>query len=168
MELVKGIKTYIIEPYTILNYDCKKHDGSAPKLLIGKYTSIAINCTFISCNHRTDTFTSSPGIGYSKGDIIIGNDVWIGANVTILDNVTIGDGAVIAAGSIVTHNIEPYSIVGGNPAKLIKYRFSEEIRNRLEKLNFWNFDDSLIETFDIHTTNIEEFIDTVTKYIDNR
>lgn len=139
----------------------QKKDGSTPKLVIGKYTSIAVNCTFISANHRIDTFTTSPGVGYSKGNIIIGNDVWIGANVTILDNVMIGDGAVIAAGSIVTKSVEPYSIVGGNPAKLIKYRFSEEIRNKLKKLNFWKLDDAIIQTFDIHTTNIEEFIDLV-------
>ena len=110
-----------------------------------------------------DTFTSSPGVGFSNGDIIIGNDVWVCANVTILDNVTIGDGAVLAACSVVTRDVEPYSIVAGNPAKLVKYRFSEEIRNKLKKINFWSLDDSSIESYDVYTTDIEDFIDLVAK-----
>ena len=67
----------------------------------------------------------------SKGDIIIGDDVWMGTNALICSGVKIGQGAVIAAGSIVTKDVEPYSIVGGNPAKLIKYRFDEPIRKKL-------------------------------------
>ncbi|BDT66905.1 2,3,4,5-tetrahydropyridine-2,6-dicarboxylate N-acetyltransferase [Comamonadaceae bacterium OS-1] len=70
--------------------------------------------------------------------ITIGNDVWIGARSIIMDGVTIGDGAVIAAGSIVTHDVKPYSIVGGCPAKLIRYRFSPESCEYLLELKWWN------------------------------
>ena len=70
---------------------------------------------------------------------VIGNDVWIGMNATILNGVTVGDGAVVAAGSIVVKDVEPYTIVGGNPAKPIRKRFPEELCARLEKLKWWNY-----------------------------
>ena len=68
---------------------------------------------------------------FSKGDITLGDDVWVGANVTICSGVTIGQGAVIAAGAVVTKDVEPYTIVGGVPARIIRYRFSQEIIKRL-------------------------------------
>jgi len=74
-----------------------------------------------------------------KGLITIGSDVWIGNRVTLLSGVRIGDGAVIAAGSIVTKDIPAYAIAAGNPARVIKYRFSEEIINRLKKIRWWNW-----------------------------
>ncbi|MYL36432.1 CatB-related O-acetyltransferase [Halobacillus litoralis] len=75
----------------------------------------------------------------SKPSPVIGNDVWIGSNVTILKGVTIGDGAVIAASAVVNKDVEPYSIVGGIPAKHIKYRFDESMRERLLQLQWWNY-----------------------------
>jgi len=75
----------------------------------------------------------------------IGNDVWIGANVAIMPGVTIGDGAVLAAGAVVTKDVEPYAIVGGVPAKVIRYRFSEEDRNILLKIKWWNWSEEDIE-----------------------
>lgn len=78
---------------------------------------------------------------YAKGDVVIGNDVWIGENVTIMSGVCIGDGAVIAANSHVVKNVEPYSIVGGNPAKFIKYRFHKEMIDKLLELKWWDWDD---------------------------
>jgi virginiamycin A acetyltransferase len=72
----------------------------------------------------------------TKGNVIIGNDVWIGSNVTIMSGVTIGDGAVIANNSHVVKNVEPYTLVGGNPAKLIKYRFSKEQIEKLLKIKW--------------------------------
>ena len=103
------------------------------KLIIGKFCAIAEGVTFImnGANHRMDGFTTYPfnifGGGWEKvtptieqlpfkGDTVIGNDVWIGQNVTIMPGLNIGDGSIIAANSTVTKNIEPYAIVGGNPA----------------------------------------------------
>ena len=75
-----------------------------------------------------------------KGDINIGNDVWIGYNATILAGVTIGDGAIIATNSTVIKDVEPYSIVGGNPANEIKKRFSEDTITKLLELKWWDWD----------------------------
>lgn len=75
----------------------------------------------------------------------IGNDVWLGRDVTIISGTTIGNGSVIAANSHVVKDIEPYSIYGGNPAKFIRYRFSKEIIEMLLELQWWNYDDFIIE-----------------------
>jgi virginiamycin A acetyltransferase len=75
---------------------------------------------------------------------VIGNDVWIGQNVTIMPGVKVGDGAIIAANSTVVKNIEPYTIYGGNPAKLIKNRFSDEKVEFLLKLQWWNWEEDKI------------------------
>ncbi len=83
--------------------------------------------------------------------VTIGNDVWIGANAIILSGVTIGDGAIIAAGAVVTKNVEAYAIVGGVPAKLIKYRFSEEQIHKLLDIKWWDWPHKKIEE------HIEEF-----------
>lgn len=80
----------------------------------------------------------------SNGDVIIGNDVWIGYGATLMSGVKVGDGAVIAANSVVTKNVEPYTIVGGNPAKVIRKRFEKEVIEKLLKIQWWNWDDSKI------------------------
>lgn len=129
-------------------------------LIIGKFCSIASNChIYLGGNHRTEWITTYPfghihenvfnnfnGEGHPKtnGDVLIGNDVWIGDNVTIMSGITIGDGAVIACNSHIVKNVEPYSIVGGNPAKLIKYRFTKEQIDELLVLKWWNLDDKQI------------------------
>lgn len=76
----------------------------------------------------------------TKGPIIVEDDVWIGNNAIILSGITIGKGAIVAAGSVVTKNVEPYSIVGGNPAQLIKYRFSEEVIRQLLNVDLSKID----------------------------
>jgi len=89
-------------------------------------------------------------------DGIIGNDVWIGENVTIMKGIIIGDGAIIAANAIVTKNVEPYSIVGGVPAKIIKYRFSQEIISELLKIQWWDYGLSILK--DVDFTDINQAI----------
>lgn len=79
-----------------------------------------------------------------KGDTVIGNDVWIGQNVTIMPGVKIGDGAIIATNSTVVKSVEPYTIYGGNPAKFIKKRFSDEKVEFLLKLQWWNWSEEEI------------------------
>ena len=146
------------------------------KLIVGNFCSIAGNVKiYLGGNHRSDWVTTYPfghihqnifnnfnGEGHpsTKGDVIIGNDVWIGGNVTIMSGVTIGDGAVIANNSHVVKNIEPYSLVGGNPAKLIKYRFTPEQIKKLLEIKWWNWDDEKINKFTplLCNENIDDFI----------
>jgi virginiamycin A acetyltransferase len=176
MALVKHESSYIIEPYHIVSYDCRKENGDLPQIIIGKKCSIALNCTFTLANHLTEIFSTYPSStnlfwhqngnpnGYSKGDIIIKNDVWIGVNCTILDGITIGNGAVIGAGSVVTKDVPPYAIVGGNPAKVIKYRFTKDIIDEIENIQFWDMDINEINNFNIHTKNINKLLMQVKEY----
>jgi acetyltransferase-like isoleucine patch superfamily enzyme len=96
----------------------------------------------------------------SKGYVIIGNDVWIGANSTILSGVKIGDGAIIGAGAVVTNDVPPYAIVAGNPAKIIRFRFSEEQISKLLKIAWWNWDEDKIKA------NIDYFYGTADDFIE--
>lgn len=123
-------------------------------LKIGKFCSIASNVKiYLGGNHHVNWCSTYP-FGHTdytefhghknhnhpttKGDVIIGNDVWIADNVTIMSGVIIGDGAVIANNSHVVRDVWPYSIVGGNPAKLIRFRFEQEQISKLLKLKWWN------------------------------
>lgn len=129
------------------------HEGTT--LTIGSYCSISFNVQiFLGGHHRTNWISTYPfsaflegvkpipGTGFSKGDVKIGSDVWLCANAVILSGVTIGHGAVVANSAVVTKDVEPYSIVGGNPAKLIGYRFDEETRQRLLESSWWEWDES--------------------------
>jgi len=132
-------------------------------LQIGYYCSIAKDVKFLLCvDHRLDLFTTFPVFTFilkngsdaiSKGDIIVSDDVWIGANSTILSGVTIGRGAVLAAGSVVTKDIPPYAIVGGVPAKVLKYRFSESVISNLLSIDFAEAMDKIKSMDDWHAIN---------------
>jgi acetyltransferase-like isoleucine patch superfamily enzyme len=146
------------------------------KLTIGNFCSIASNVKiYLGGNHRVDWVTTYPfghihhnifnqfnGVGHpsTNGDVTIGNDVWICDNVTIMSGVTIGDGVVIANNSHVVKNVEPYSLVGGNPAKLIKYRFSQEQIEKLLEIKWWYWDDAKINNYTtlLCNTDIDKFI----------
>ena len=127
------------------------------RLIIGKFCSIACGAKFIfNCANHTlkslSTYTfplffeewdlpkSEVATAWdNKGDIVIGNDVWIGYDAVIMAGVTIGDGAIIGTRAVVAKDVEPYSIVGGIPAKEIRKRFSPDIIARLRKLQWWNW-----------------------------
>lgn len=130
-------------------------DFNNDQLIIGNFCMIASDVKFImnGANHLTDTISSYPfsifGNGWqeamngkeypNKGNIVVGNDVWIGYNATIMAGVTIGDGAIIAANATVVKNVEPYTIVGGNPAKIIRKRFPETHIKLLLEIQWWNW-----------------------------
>lgn len=146
-----------------------------PNLRLGRYCSIAPIVTQLGLGHPTDWVSSSPfshnpqplggfadylqDIGvprfklhpFDQGSapVEIGNDVWIGEGALLKAGVTIGDGAIVAARAVVTHDVPPYAIVGGMPARLIRYRFAEDVVDRLLKAQWWRFGPEIIQPFDV-------------------
>jgi acetyltransferase-like isoleucine patch superfamily enzyme len=106
---------------------------------------ISTHPAFFSTLKQANITFSDDNYFKESEDVIIGNDVWIGAGVLVLDGVTIGDGAIVAAGAIVTKDVEPYSIVGGVPAKHLKYRFHQDISRKLIELSWWDWPKELLE-----------------------
>ncbi len=137
-----GSYTYGFNPKNVLHHSASRKE----RLKIGRFCSIAPNVMFIlSSNHPYKGLSTYPFKvmlldhefeAVSKGDIVIKDDVWLGINSIILSGVTIGQGAVVAAGAVVTKDVPPYAIVGGNPAKIIKYRFEPEIIEKLVKFDY--------------------------------
>lgn len=142
-------------------------------LQIGSYCSIAKNVQiFMGGMHHTEWISTYPFHAFfnktlpiqngetTNGDVIIGSDVWICENVTILSGVTIGHGAVIANGAIVTKDVAPYSIVGGNPAKHIRWRFDAATREALVNTKWWNWsEEEVLSVVDlICSDNISRFL----------
>lgn len=127
------------------------HQGT--NLKIGAYCSIADNAQiFLGGQHRIDWVSSYPfpfffamneqfknNYGGSRGDVVIGSDVWLCANCTILSGVTIGHGAVIANGAVISRDVEPYAVMAGNPAKLVKWRFDEPTIKALLESKWWDW-----------------------------
>lgn len=165
-------------------WDIGPHTYGAPTVLevgeaglrMGDYCSIGPNVTIVLGNHRADLVSTYPFKTLSnfwppaaegqedhssKGEVVIGNDVWLGAHATIMSGVTIGDGAVIAAQALVTKPVPPYAIVGGNPAKVIRYRFSESIISRLLALAWWEWPEEVVKerSAGLMSDDIEAFLD---------
>ncbi len=151
------------------------------KASIGRYCSIGPKVTCIFGKHPSNTFVSThpaffalkTPVDFTYADnqyfeefaipnkdnhsIIIGNDVWIGANVSLMDGIKIGDGAIVAANALVTKDVEPYTIVGGVPAKIIKKRFNEEEIDFLMELKWWEKSNEWIEKKASFFRNINDF-----------
>lgn len=139
------------------------------KLIIGNYVSIASDSLFLlGTNHQTETITTyplhsklidrTPLDALSKGPIVVEDEAWIGSNAIIMSGITIGKGAIVAAGSIVTKDVPPYAIVGGNPAKIIRYKFSEEM---VKELLTFRLVDVPIEWFKANIELMYEKIESV-------
>ena len=155
--------------YQFPQYSIGKWSYGKPKILfrkegaslkVGSFCSFSTKVEiFLGGEHRIDWVTTYPfsslwesskaftGHPSTKGDVTIGNDVWVGNAVTILSGVNIGDGAVIGARAVVTKDVPTYSIVAGNPARLINMRFKEDVIQRLLKIAWWNWEDSKIQEF---------------------
>lgn len=158
-------------------------------LTVGRYCSIATGLQFLGPRHPFERISSSPftydpdfaiakksledlGInGFEvrtppnllMNNVVIGHDVWIGANVTLGNSVTIGNGAVIAANSVVVKDVPPFAIIGGNPAKVIRMRFADDIIERIQRLEWWNYHFSAFKDSDF---GVEQALDALEQLIE--
>ena len=154
--------------------------GMASNGEIGRFTSIGSNFQIIDATHPIEYVSTFPGFYKTENkdifcvesnieinehkkvggvkSFIIGNDVWIGNNVTVLGGVTISDGAIVGANALVTKDVPPYAIVGGVPAKIIRYRFDQNTINQLISIKWWNWDLEKIKHESQFFNEIETFI----------
>lgn len=170
------IKDAVIGPHTYISSGTDVENAE-----IGKFCSIADHCRIGMGTHNINYLSSSPLFTQSQNAlqekwvnedsandieerVCIGNDVWIGSHVLIKGGVNIGDGAVIGAGAVVVKDVQPYSIVGGVPAALIKYRFDENTIKTLLSFQWWNKDDSWLKQ-NVALFNKVSFIDDLKNYI---
>lgn len=171
-KIIVGDYTYYDDPEDSENFERNvlyHYSFSRDKLIIGKFCALAREIKFImnGANHQLSGFSTYPfyifGNGWEKvtpkeqelpfkGDTVVGNDVWIGYESVIMPGVKVGDGAIIAAKSVVTNDVPPYTIVGGNPAQIIKQRFNDDIVAKLLEIAWWNWDIEKI------STNLEKIV----------
>ncbi|MBB6214490.1 virginiamycin A acetyltransferase [Anaerosolibacter carboniphilus] len=158
--IIVGDYTYYDDPANPEKFEenvLYHYDFFGDRLVIGKFCAIAPRVKFIMnrANHKMKAFTTYPfglfGNGWEygipgiedlpfKGDTVVGNDVWIGMESIIMPGIKIGDGAIIAAKSVVTKDVPPYTIVGGNPATIIKKRFCDDVIELLLKIRWWDWE----------------------------
>lgn len=156
-QIIVGDYTYYDDHEDVQNFEKNVlylFEFMRDKLIIGKFCQIATGVRFVMnwSNHAMNGFSTYPFKVFggewskasfdveSKGDTVIGNDVWIGNGVTIMQGVKIGDGTIIGTNSLVTKDVEPYTIVGGNPAREIRKRFDDETIQFLLALKWWDWD----------------------------
>lgn len=163
-----GDYTYYDDPEDVKNFEKNVlylFEFMGDKLIIGNFCQIATGVRFImnGANHAMGGFSTYPFKVFggqwanldpmtvvNKGDTVIGNDVWIGNNATIMQGVKIGDGAIIGTNSLVTKDVPPYTIVGGNPAREIRKRFDQETIEILLKIRWWDWDaEKITENLDV-------------------
>ncbi|MBW5825514.1 streptogramin A O-acetyltransferase Vat(F) [Yersinia kristensenii] len=157
--IIIGDYTYYDDPQDSENFERNvlyHYPFIGDRLIIGKFCALAHGVKFImnGANHKISGISTYPfnifGNGWErvtppmeelpyKGDTHVGNDVWIGYEVLVMPGVTIGNGAIISSRSVVTRDVPAYSVVGGNPATLIKNRFSPEVTRKLEAIAWWNW-----------------------------
>ncbi len=162
------IQCSYIGKYTYINKYCLIDKSTES---IGRFCSIAYNVRIGLGSHPTNWVSTHPfaydkkygftsNTGFASGKkTVVGNDVWIGANATILAGIKIGDGAIIGAHSLVTKDVEPYSIVVGVPAKVIRYRFDRDTIQKLLEIKWWNWEDDLLRKKIGSFANINNFLE---------
>jgi len=167
------LKEVEVDDFTYIAYGSNIH-----KTKIGKYCSIGSDVKCGLGRHPSNTFVSTHPIFYSTIKqsqiafteknhfeeyewIKIGNDVWVGSNVIILDGVVIGDGAIISSGAVITRDVPPYAIVGGIPAKIIRFRFEEEDIQKLLNFKWWNLDLKWIKNNYRLFHDVKEFLENI-------
>ena len=162
-----------IARYTYIGHDCFVVNAN-----IGSFCSIADNCRIGGASHRIDYVSSSPVFNKGRNVLktnfascngadtqitIIESDVWIGANAIIKSGITIGVGSVVGAGSVVTHDIPPYEIWAGNPAKKIRDRFDNKLKASLMETKWWEFDENKLKIYSSYFNDPEQFINVFNK-----
>jgi len=168
------LKACKIGKYSRVNPDCK-----LANTIVGNFTAIGRNTSCGLGKHPLN-YVSTQNIFYKKNNmnnrwvkpinmgpippITIGNDVWIGVEAMVLDGITIGDGAVVGARTVVTKDVPPYAIVVGVPAKIVKYRFDQEVIDRLLEIKWWDFTDKQLDTHVEFFREPEITIEVLNKY----
>lgn len=174
-QIIVGDYTYYDDPVDVYNFEKNVlylFDFIQDKLIIGKFCQIATGVRFImnGANHALngistypfrafdEAWQEAPSVMINKGNTVIGNDVWFGNGATIMPGVKIGSGAIIGAGSLITKDVAPYTIVGGNPGRVIRQRFDDKTIDFLLRLSWWDWpiakitaNIQLIATGDIET-----------------